>query len=89
MEMTEIKNKYSLSSENTQAVLFFYGYNTDRLVNEHERKAITGIARSTAFKLEKIGEFPARRKPCLGQKKCSWLLSELLFWVRNQPVANK
>ncbi|EJD6378158.1 AlpA family phage regulatory protein [Providencia rettgeri] len=42
------------------------------------------IARSTAFKLKKIGKFPARRKPGLGKKKCAWLLSESLFWVRNR-----
>ncbi|KLN97309.1 helix-turn-helix transcriptional regulator [Moellerella wisconsensis] len=86
--MTIIENKYSLSSIDTRSVLGFYGYNTDRLVDEKERKIITGIARSTAFKLEKLGEFPARRKPCMGQKKCTWLLSELLYWVRNQPFAN-
>lgn len=85
----ECETKYTVTSADSQSVLNFYGFKVDRLVDEHERKDITGIARSTAFKLEKMGKFPARRKPGLGEKKCAWLLSELLFWVRNQPYAKE
>ncbi|AHK18680.1 transcriptional regulator [Yersinia similis] len=56
-----------------------YGEPSDRLVREQERQRITSIARSTAWKLERVGKFPLRK--ALGTKSCGWLLSDLLFWI--------
>ncbi|ELR2199713.1 AlpA family phage regulatory protein [Salmonella enterica] len=56
-----------------------YGEPSDRLVREQERKRITSIARSTAWKLEQAGKFPLRK--AIGAKSCGWLLSDLLFWI--------
>lgn len=56
---------------------------TDRLVREHERRAITSISRSHAWILEQKGLFPARRK--IGSRSVCWKLSELLEWCDNQP----
>ena len=51
----------------------------DRLVREQERRNITSISRSTAWKLEREGKFPKRKQ--LGPKSCGWLLSDLLIWI--------
>lgn len=63
-------------------ILYVYGEKRDRLVREKERKYITSIARSTAWKLEKAGKFPQRKS--LGAKSCGWLLSDLLYWINER-----
>ena len=70
--------------EARRAILAEYGEQYDRLVREKDRKRITSISRTTAYNLEKVGRFPAR-KP-LGRNSCAWLLSDLLLWVRNPPA---
>lgn len=57
---------------------------TDRIVREHERKAITGLSRSQAARLEREGLFPRRRK--LGKNSVGWLLSELETWISSRAV---
>ncbi|HEK2898209.1 TPA: AlpA family phage regulatory protein [Proteus mirabilis] len=61
-----------------KTILHLYGYTTDRLVREKERKEITSISRSQAWKLEKENNFPKRKQ--LGNCSCGWMLSELLIW---------
>jgi predicted DNA-binding transcriptional regulator AlpA len=56
----------------------------DRIVRERERRAITGIGRSTAYPLERSGEFPRRVK--LPGGRVGWRLSELQEWVRSRPT---
>lgn len=51
----------------------------DRIVREPERARITGLSRTTAWLLEKRGEFPARLTLTPGA--VGWRLSELLEWV--------
>lgn len=63
-------------------ILTEYGISTDRLVRETERRQITSISRSQAWKLEKEGRFPKRKY--LGNSSCAWLLSELLLWCRQR-----
>ncbi|MGQ7949565.1 helix-turn-helix transcriptional regulator [Providencia huashanensis] len=58
------------------------GESRDRLVREQERKRITSISRSTAWKLEREGKFPQRKQ--LGPKSCGWLLSDLLIWINEK-----
>ncbi|WP_299017141.1 AlpA family transcriptional regulator [uncultured Photobacterium sp.] len=57
----------------------------NRFVREPERKAITTISRTQAWKLEKQGLFPKRIK--LGNRSVGWKLSELMEWIDNQPTA--
>lgn len=57
----------------------------DRLVRDRERRAITGIARSTAARLEARGEFPAR--VVITGNRVGWKLSELQEWVRKRRPA--
>lgn len=60
-------------------ILRNYGEQGDRLVRERERQLITSISRSTAWKLERAGQFPIRKS--IGTKSCAWLLSDLLCWI--------
>lgn len=57
----------------------------DRIVRERERKAITGLCRTTAHELEKKGQFP--RRVSLTGNRVGWRESELEAWVRSRrPV---
>src|SRR5271169_5987160 len=52
---------------------------TDRIIREPECERITGLSRSTRWRLERAGDFPRRRRISAG---CSgWLASELAVWV--------
>ncbi|ENE8568912.1 AlpA family phage regulatory protein [Salmonella enterica] len=56
---------------------------SERLVREEERKRITGLSRSTAWRLEREGNFPQRRRT--GRNSCAWLMSDLLLWMHDRP----
>ncbi len=58
----------------------------DRFVREAERRQITSLSRSQAWKLEKEGLFPPRIK--LGSRSVVWKLSDLLKWVNAQSAQN-
>ncbi|HAT1681645.1 TPA: AlpA family phage regulatory protein [Klebsiella oxytoca] len=59
-------------------ILKMYG-ERERLVREAERKRMTGLSRSTVWRLEREGCFPTRKHT--GKNSCGWLLSELLLWM--------
>ncbi|HFD8276796.1 TPA: helix-turn-helix transcriptional regulator [Raoultella ornithinolytica] len=69
-------------AEKRLQVLRDYGEKGDRLVREKERQYITSISRSTAWKLERSGQFPQRKS--IGLKSCGWLLSDLLCWINER-----
>ncbi len=50
---------------------------------------ITGLSRSTVFRLEREEKFPKRRQ--LGKKSVCWLSNEVDDWLASRPVveANK
>ena len=56
----------------------------ERIILESERRLITGISRSTAWRMEQNGQFPKRRKVSDGL--VGWLKSELIEWVQNRQV---
>lgn len=70
------------TAEQRLQTLQHYGEISDRLVREHERQRITSVSRSTAWKLERAGQFPLRKS--LGPKSCAWLLSDLLYWINER-----
>ena len=70
------------TAEQRLKVLQNYGESSDRLVREKERQYITSISRSTAWKLEQVGQFPLRKS--IGLKSCGWLLSDLLCWINER-----
>ena len=61
----------------------------DRLIREDERAKITSISRTTAWKLEKQGYFPKRRKLHPSSDRVCWLLSEILEFVRTREILNQ
>lgn len=79
-----MKNQFlTPTPEERRSILAEYGEPFDRLIREDDRRRITSISRTTAYTLEKANKFPAR-KP-LGRNSCAWLLSDVLWWVRNPP----
>ncbi|ELD4018255.1 AlpA family phage regulatory protein [Salmonella enterica] len=54
----------------------------ERLIREGERRRITGLSRSTVWRLEREGDFPQRRQT--GKNSCGWLLSDLLLWMHGR-----
>ena len=56
----------------------------DRIILEKERKQMTGISRSTAWRMEQKGEFPKRRKVSDGL--VGWFESEINDWIASRQV---
>lgn len=63
-------------------ILGLYG-EQERLVPEPERRKITGVSRSTWWRLEKAGEVPDCRR--VGGRTL-WLLSDLLWWCNGKSL---
>jgi len=58
----------------------------NRLVSSKEALEITGISRTSQWRLTKRGVFPrARQIP--GTTKIGYLYSELIAWIESLPVA--
>jgi prophage regulatory protein len=56
----------------------------DRIIREPECERISGLSRSTRWRLERTGDFPRRRQISAG---CSgWLASELAAWVARRAA---
>ncbi|EGU0166501.1 AlpA family phage regulatory protein [Vibrio parahaemolyticus] len=55
----------------------------DRIVREEERRNITSISRTQAWRLEKRGLFPKRVK-LGGSHAVGWKLSEIMAWVESR-----
>ena len=49
-------------------------------------RQLTGLSRSTVWRLEKNGQFPARRK--LSANSVGWSLIELQAWMQSRSAAN-
>jgi prophage regulatory protein len=57
----------------------------DRIVREHERRKMTGLARTTWFLLERRGLAPKRVVLVGGAR--GWKLSELQAWIADRRPA--
>ncbi|MDO4688815.1 MAG: AlpA family phage regulatory protein [Plesiomonas sp.] len=71
------------SPEQRRAILNEYGFKFDRRIRERECFEITSLSRSARWEMERAGRFPARCH--FGRNSCAWLLSDVLWWVRNPP----
>jgi len=58
-------------------------FDEERIVREADRRYVTGISRTKAWELEKVGAFPKRVR--LGNRSVGWKLTELREWVNQQP----
>ncbi len=57
----------------------------DRFIREPERHHITGLSRTTWWRLEREGQVPKRR--ALSVNSVGWLLSEILQWQAQRRQA--
>ena len=55
---------------------------SDRFVREPECLKITGLSRTTRWRLERVGSFPRRKK--ISENAVGWLESELQKWLENK-----
>lgn len=60
--------------------------NVDRIVREDEREKITGLSRTTAWRLEKKGLFPKSIK--LSTVAKGWMLSDLMAWLESRRAGD-
>ena len=56
----------------------------ERLLRRREVEKITGIGRSSIYRLMKKGKFP--RGVRIGSKVVRWRLSEIMAWLKSLPV---
>ena len=52
---------------------------------ENECKTLSGLSRTTRWRLEALGEFPKRRQ--LASNSVGWIESEVLAWIESREVA--
>ncbi|ECT1023476.1 transcriptional regulator [Salmonella enterica] len=64
-------------------ILAEYGKDCEEMIREDKCGKITSLSRSRRWALEQAGAFPRRRH--LGRNSCSWLLSDVLWWIHNPP----
>lgn len=72
--------------EQRRTILSEYGFECDQRIREDKCKEMTTLSRSRRWELEHKGAFPLRQH--LGRNSCTWLLSDVLWWVRNPPAIN-
>jgi prophage regulatory protein len=52
------------------------------IIREAECRRLSGLSRSTRWRLERAGKFPRRRQ--ISDNAVGWLASELLAWLANK-----
>lgn len=72
------------TAEQRRQILEDYGFKYDRRIREAECFEITSLSRSTRWNMENENKFPTRCH--FGRNSCAWLLSDVLWWVRNPPA---
>jgi prophage regulatory protein len=56
----------------------------DAIIREAECQRISGLSRSTRWRLERAGKFPRRRK--ISESATGWLASELAEWLAGRAA---
>lgn len=64
---------------NTTQLVLFSHQNQDRILRKDEAMALSGLSRTTLWRLERDGNFPARRQLSVGA--VGWLKSEIDAWI--------
>jgi len=57
----------------------------DRILRNHDLDVLTGISRTTRWRLEQAGDFPARRR--ISSMAVGWIESEVLAWLEARENA--
>ena len=58
---------------------------SDQILRQPSVTAITGLSRSTVWRLERAGQFPPRRR--LGPQAVGWVRSEIEAWIASRVPA--
>jgi prophage regulatory protein len=59
----------------------------DRIIREPAVNDLTGLSRTTRWRLERQGKFPARRK--LSDNAVGWLESEVRDWIASRNTSHQ
>ncbi|MGD9107590.1 MAG: AlpA family phage regulatory protein [Gammaproteobacteria bacterium] len=59
----------------------------NQLLRFPEVRKITGLSRSTIFRLERNGKFPKRKQ--ISTQAVGWLLEEINKWIESRQSVNK
>ncbi len=54
-----------------------------KILRVHDVTRVTGLSRTTLWRLERRGEFPRRLR--LSQNSCGWLAKEIEDWLLSRP----
>jgi prophage regulatory protein len=57
---------------------------TDRILRERDVKTMTGLSRTTRWRLERAGLFPRKRRISPGA--VGWLESEVIGWMNQESA---
>jgi len=60
---------------------------SQRFLRMAQLRQITGLSKSTIYRLEELGRFPARLK--LTGRASAWRMGEVLRWMEARPRANR
>ena len=71
----------SVVPENQQTKSRQFYDNQDRILRSEEVEELVGLARTTIWRMERRGEFPARLQ--LTARRVGWRLSEINNWLTN------
>ena len=55
-----------------------------KFLREPQVSVLTGLSKSTRWRLEKCGEFPKKRQ--LSAKSVGWLASEVEEWIQTRAI---
>lgn len=58
---------------------------TDRLIRRAQVLELTGLSRTTLWKMEREGRFPRRRQ--VGRAAVAWSEREVVEWMQGLPLA--
>ena len=58
---------------------------TNRFLREPEVARLTGLSRTTRWRLERAGRFPRRR--LISENAVAWVASEIEIWMAERPEA--
>ena len=59
----------------------------NRIIRHPEAIKLTGLSRTTLWRLEKEDSFPNRVK--LGPHSVGWLLTDVMNWLEKRPYAKR
>jgi prophage regulatory protein len=57
----------------------------NKIIREPELLKLVGLSRTTLWRRERAGDFPRRRQ--LSSRSVGWVLSEVLQWIDQGPIA--